>query len=66
MTPENQPEEVIRRKFSELSPYLDERTRRMWAATEAHELGFGGVGISGPGDWADPEYCGRWRPSIRP
>ncbi len=49
MVPEDQPEEVIRRKHSELSPYLNERTRRMWAATEAHELGFGGVSIAWPG-----------------
>ena len=47
--PRRSPEEVIRRKHSELSPYLNERTRRMWAATEAHELGFGGVSIAWPG-----------------
>ena len=33
----------IRRKFTILSPALDERARRLWAATEAQELGWGGV-----------------------
>ena len=45
MASNDQSEEAIRRKFSELAPYLNERTRRMWAATEAHALGFGGVVI---------------------
>ena len=33
----------IRRKFTILNPALDERARRLWAATEAQELGWGGV-----------------------
>ncbi len=33
----------IRRKFQALSPVLDERSRRHWAAVEANELGWGGV-----------------------
>jgi Rhodopirellula transposase DDE domain len=33
----------IRRKFEALSPEMDERIRRQWAATEARELGWGGV-----------------------
>jgi Rhodopirellula transposase DDE domain len=35
--------ERIRRKFLLLQPALDERSRRLWAATEAMELGWGGV-----------------------
>ena len=37
--------ERIRRKFRALSPEMDERMRRQWAATEARELGWGGVTI---------------------
>jgi hypothetical protein len=35
--------EEIRRKYEALSPVLDERSRREWAATEALELGWGGI-----------------------
>lgn len=35
--------DLIRRKFTALRPALDERARRLWAATEARELGWGGV-----------------------
>jgi hypothetical protein len=34
---------MIRRKYEVLSPILDERSRRRWAATEAQELGWGGI-----------------------
>ena len=37
--------ERIQRKFEALDAVLDERSRRQWAATEAQELGFGGVSI---------------------
>jgi hypothetical protein len=37
--------ERIQRKFEVLDAVLDERSRRQWAATEAQELGFGGVSI---------------------
>jgi hypothetical protein len=30
-------------KYKKLSPWLDERTSRLWAATEAEQLGYGGV-----------------------
>jgi hypothetical protein len=33
----------IRRKFKALSSALDERTRRLWAASEAKEIGRGGI-----------------------
>jgi hypothetical protein len=35
-------ETVIREKFIALAPIMDERTRRLWAATEAKALGHGG------------------------
>ena len=35
-------EAVIREKFIALAPVMDERTRRLWAATEAKALGYGG------------------------
>lgn len=39
------PEDIenIRRRFESLQPEMDERMRRLWAATEARELGWGGV-----------------------
>lgn len=33
----------VKKKFFLLSPFLDERTRRLWAATEALDLGYGGI-----------------------
>ena len=33
----------LRRKFKRLRPELDERGRRCWAASEALELGHGGI-----------------------
>jgi len=35
--------ERLRRMFQALTPVLDERSRRQWAAAEAKELGYGGV-----------------------
>jgi Rhodopirellula transposase DDE domain len=35
----------IRRKYQLLVPEMDERLRRQWAATEARELGWGGVSL---------------------
>jgi len=35
--------EGIRQKFIALSPVMDERMRRQWAATEAKTLGWGGI-----------------------
>ena len=37
--------ESIRGKFAALDPVLDERSRRIWAATEAKALGWGGVSV---------------------
>jgi hypothetical protein len=33
----------IKAKYRRLAPWLDERRRRLWAAVEADQLGFGGV-----------------------
>jgi hypothetical protein len=33
----------IRRKYKQLQPALDERARRLWSASEALEIGWGGV-----------------------
>lgn len=37
--------EAIRNRFELLSPYLDEKTRRLLVAAEAQSLGFGGITI---------------------
>jgi transposase len=37
--------EKVKRKYDLLSPYLNERSRRVWAAVEAEALGEGGVRI---------------------
>ena len=34
---------AVGRKYERLAPWLDERTRRLWAASEAEQLGYGGV-----------------------
>jgi DDE family transposase len=33
----------IKKKFAHLAPWMDEKCRRIWAATEAQSLGYGGV-----------------------
>ena len=37
--------EKIRRKYTVLAEHLNERTRRVWAATEAEALGYGGISL---------------------
>jgi hypothetical protein len=37
--------ETLRRKYRALEPELTERSRRLWAATEARELGHGGIAL---------------------
>lgn len=37
--------EKIRRKYIALAEHLDERARRIWAATEAEALGYGGISL---------------------
>jgi len=38
-------EEKIRIKYESLGPMLNEKTRRIWAATEARSLGYGGTSL---------------------
>ncbi len=38
-------EELIRTKYEALGPSLNEMSRRIWAATEARALGYGGVSV---------------------
>ena len=38
-------EVAIRQKYRSLAPRLDEHTRRVWAATEADALGYGGISL---------------------
>src|SRR3954471_11148261 len=35
--------QAIKAKYISLEPVLDERARRLWAATEARALGWGGI-----------------------
>ena len=37
--------DAIQRKYNALQPEMDERVRRQWAATEARELGWGGISV---------------------
>jgi len=37
--------EILREKYKGLSPVLTERSRRLWAATEAKALGHGGIAL---------------------
>ncbi len=37
--------EIVREKYRLLGSHLDERTRRIWAATEANGYGYGGVSL---------------------
>lgn len=36
---------IIRQKYAAMKPYLNERSRRIWAASEARTLGYGGQKI---------------------
>ena len=39
----NEEAEVIRRKYSALAEFMDERTKRRWAGAEARAIGYGGI-----------------------
>jgi transposase len=43
MKRKHEAETIIREKYEALSARLDERSRRLWAATEARAVGYGGV-----------------------
>jgi len=53
-------EAAIRRKYRALASRLDEHTRRVWAATEASALGYGGISVvaRAKGDFATSDSCG--------
>lgn len=38
-------EDIIRQKFKQLEDHLNERTKRIWAGTEARAIGWGGVSL---------------------
>jgi hypothetical protein len=38
-------EPLVRQRFQQLVPALDERQRRLWAAAEAQALGYGGIAL---------------------
>ena len=38
-------ESILRAKYEALAPVLNERTRRLWAASEAQALGHGGIAV---------------------
>ena len=37
---------TLRGKYDQLAPHLNEKTRRLWAATEAQAAGYGGVSLA--------------------
>lgn len=43
ITPDQQAR--IAHKYQQLAPHLNEKTRRLWAATEAMSLGYGGISV---------------------
>jgi hypothetical protein len=57
--------EVLRRKFTRLASELNERGRRRWAASEALELGHGGIQVvaqaTGLGERTRRRGCQEWR-----
>src|SRR3989442_14861311 len=70
---ENDLIEVLRRKFTRLTSELDERGRRRWAASEALELGHGGIkagaqatGLGGRTSWRGCQELGQEPGRARP
>ena len=47
-------------KYAAVAPVLDERSRRVWAATEAVALGYGGDALVDPLTHGDPTAPLRW------
>ena len=43
MEQKNAPLDLVKKRFEKISPYLDEKTQRIWAAIEADALGHGGI-----------------------
>src|SRR5271166_6916414 len=51
--------EPIRERFSTLAPFLDERSRRLLAATEAFAVGYGGITAVAMATGVAPSTIGR-------
>ena len=50
--------EILRRKFTHLASELSERGRRRWAASEALELGHGGIKVvARPRAWGSGRFA---------
>ena len=58
-------EQSLARKYNALSPYMNERTRRIWAATEARELGYGGESIVHRATGLDPKTISRGNSDLK-
>jgi hypothetical protein len=65
--------ESIQDKYDSLLPYLNEKTRRIWAAIEARSLGWGGVSqvaiakrccLAADRNWTIPDYNPCWDKAI--
>lgn len=52
-------EQSIARKYESLCSSMNERTRRLWAAAEARELGYGGAAIVHRATGLDPKTISR-------
>ena len=51
---------TLRAKYGALMPVFTERSRRVWAATEAQAIGYGGIALVEPTAPGDPDSPLRW------
>ena len=58
-------ENSIARKYKALSGIMDERTRRLWAAAEMIELGYGGAAIIHRATGLDPKTISRGNDDLK-
>ncbi len=58
-------EQSIARKYKALSADLDERARRLWAAAETRELGYGGAAVVHRATGLDPKTICRGKRDLR-
>ena len=58
-------EQSIARKYKALSTYMDERIRRIWAAAEAREIGYGGEAIVHRATGLDPKTISRGNSDLK-
>ena len=52
--------EQIRVKYEAFLPYLNEQTRRVWAAIEARSLGYGGISAVSEATGLRPQHDCCW------